>query len=202
MPVRRLVLDVDKTVNEPDLIRLASVIEAASGVKAVNIAVTEIDIETAAPTLAAASLVGSGAPVSYSLAFRVGLVALTTAAFAVFVADYADRRAYLMRASRQLNLTARGQLATTHLGRLAVARSLLATAIACTASFTGAMLPLLAGAALPGLSWIVVVLAVLALTVLGAALGHLFASSRIRWAATLGCGGVAVTWIGVWLHIA
>ncbi|MFG2581034.1 DUF211 domain-containing protein [Streptomyces malaysiensis] len=46
MPVRRLVLDVDKTVNEPDLIRLASVIEAASGVKAVNLAVTEIDIET------------------------------------------------------------------------------------------------------------------------------------------------------------
>lgn len=81
-------------------------------------------------------------------------------------------------------------------------RSLLATVIACTASFTGAMLPLPAGAALPGLSWIVVVPAVVALTVLGAAPGHLFASSRIRWAATLGCGGVAVTWIGVWLHIA
>ncbi|MFY4719809.1 DUF211 domain-containing protein [Streptomyces sp. LaBMicrA B280] len=46
MPVRRLVLDVDKTVDEPDLIHLASVIEAAPGVKAVNIAVTEIDIET------------------------------------------------------------------------------------------------------------------------------------------------------------
>ncbi|MER7967539.1 DUF211 domain-containing protein [Streptomyces sp. NPDC096080] len=46
MSVRRLVLDVDKTVNEPDLIHLALVIEAVSGVKAVNIAVTEIDIET------------------------------------------------------------------------------------------------------------------------------------------------------------
>ncbi|MGI5440637.1 DUF211 domain-containing protein [Streptomyces shenzhenensis] len=46
MPVRRLVLDVDKTIDEPDLIHLASVIEAAPGVKAVNIAVTEIDIET------------------------------------------------------------------------------------------------------------------------------------------------------------
>ncbi|MEU3418074.1 DUF211 domain-containing protein [Streptomyces murinus] len=46
MPVRRLVLDVDKTIDEPDLIHLASVIESVSGVKAVNIAVTEIDIET------------------------------------------------------------------------------------------------------------------------------------------------------------
>ncbi|WP_208754001.1 hypothetical protein [Streptomyces bauhiniae] len=152
-------------------------------------------------TLAAASLVGSGAPVTASLAVRVGLVALTTAAFAVFVADYADRRAYLMRASRQLNLTRRGQLATTRLGRLATARSLLATAIACTASFTGATVPLLVGAALPGLSWIVAVLAVVALAALGAALGHLFAGSPVRWAAVLGSGGVAVIWIGVWLHI-
>ncbi|WP_263979822.1 hypothetical protein [Streptomyces aculeolatus] len=29
MPVRRLVLDVDKTVNEPDLIHLALVMESA-----------------------------------------------------------------------------------------------------------------------------------------------------------------------------
>ncbi|WP_263979821.1 hypothetical protein [Streptomyces aculeolatus] len=34
-------------------------------------------------------------------------MALTTAAFAIFVADYADRRSYLMRASRELNLTRR-----------------------------------------------------------------------------------------------
>lgn len=152
-------------------------------------------------TLSAATLVGSGAPVSASLALRVGLVALTTAAFAVFVADYADRRAYLIRASRQLNLTRRGQLATTRLGRLALTRALTATVIACTASFAGATLPLLAGAAVPDLSWIVVVLAVVALTVLGAVLGRLFAGSSVRWAAVLGCGGVAVTWIGVWLHI-
>ncbi|TGN79681.1 hypothetical protein E5083_08735 [Streptomyces bauhiniae] len=46
MPVRRLVLDVDKTVSEPDLIHLALVIEDVAGVEAVNIAVTEIDIET------------------------------------------------------------------------------------------------------------------------------------------------------------
>ncbi|MEU6284404.1 hypothetical protein [Streptomyces sp. NPDC047028] len=153
-------------------------------------------------TLAAASLVGEGQQVNYLLAVRVGLVALTTAAFAVFVADYAERRAYLVRASRQLNLTRRGQLATTRLGRLAAARSLLATAIACTASFTAAALPLLAGAALPGLSWMVAVMAIAALAALGAVLGHLFAGRPSLWATALGCGGVAVTCIGVWLHIA
>ncbi|MBQ0826457.1 hypothetical protein [Streptomyces tagetis] len=152
-------------------------------------------------TLAAASLVGKGAPVGYHLAVRVGLASLTTAAFAVFVADYADRRSHLMRASRQLNMTQPGQLAATRLGRQAMARSALATAIACTASFTGAVVPLLVGAALPGLSWMVVVLAVGTLAALGAALGRLFAGSSLRWAVVLGCGGVAVTWIGVWLHI-
>jgi hypothetical protein len=46
MPIRRLVLDVDKTVTEPDLVYLAQMIEASAGVQAVNICVTEIDIET------------------------------------------------------------------------------------------------------------------------------------------------------------
>lgn len=46
MPIRRLVLDVDKTVSEPDLIHLARAIEHSPGVQAVNISVTEIDIET------------------------------------------------------------------------------------------------------------------------------------------------------------
>jgi predicted membrane protein (TIGR00267 family) len=153
-------------------------------------------------TLTAASLVGNGSPVTYELAFRVGAVALATSAFAVFVADYAERRAYLVRASRQLNLTAHGHLATTRLGRLAMDRSLLATAVACAASFTGATLPLLVGAALPGVSWVVAVLAVAALAGLGAFLGQLFAERPGRWAAALGCGGVAVTGLGVWLHIA
>lgn len=153
-------------------------------------------------TLTAASLVGGGSPVTYQLALRVGAVALATSAFAVFVADYAERRSYLVRASKELNLTARGHLATTRLGHLALERSLLATALACTASFAGAALPLLVGAAAPGASWIVAVLAVAALTGLGAILGRLFADRPGRWAAALGCGGVAVTWLGVWLHIA
>jgi hypothetical protein len=46
MNIRRLFLDVDKMVARPSLIELAKAIEAVNGVEALNIVVTEIDIET------------------------------------------------------------------------------------------------------------------------------------------------------------
>lgn len=46
MPIRRLALDVDKVVDRPDMVTLACAIEAVAGVAAVNITVTEIDVET------------------------------------------------------------------------------------------------------------------------------------------------------------
>ena len=46
MNIRRLVLDVDKTVGRPTIIELAQAIEPVAGVAGFNIAVTEIDIET------------------------------------------------------------------------------------------------------------------------------------------------------------
>jgi hypothetical protein len=44
--IRRLVLDVDKAVASPSVTELAEAICGVSGVEAVNITVTEIDIET------------------------------------------------------------------------------------------------------------------------------------------------------------
>jgi uncharacterized protein len=44
--VRRLLLDVDKAVQRPDILELAEVIDGVHGVEAVNITVTDIDIET------------------------------------------------------------------------------------------------------------------------------------------------------------
>jgi hypothetical protein len=46
MNVRRLVLDVDKAVIKPSVTELAEAISQVAGVEAVNITVTEIDIET------------------------------------------------------------------------------------------------------------------------------------------------------------
>jgi hypothetical protein len=46
MNIRKLVLDVDKAIARPTLIEIAEAIEKVSGVEALNIVVTEIDIET------------------------------------------------------------------------------------------------------------------------------------------------------------
>jgi len=46
MNIRRLVLDVDKAVARPAVTELAEAICQVAGVEAVNITVTEIDIET------------------------------------------------------------------------------------------------------------------------------------------------------------
>lgn len=45
MNIRRLVLDVDKAVAKPSVTEMAEAICAVAGVEAVNITVTEIDIE-------------------------------------------------------------------------------------------------------------------------------------------------------------
>ncbi|WP_170837883.1 hypothetical protein [Streptomyces sp. TP-A0874] len=152
-------------------------------------------------TLASSSLLGTGSPATLSLAARVGCVALVTSAFTMFVADYAEQRAHLVRAAKELNLISRGHLATTRLGQLAAMRSTRAMAVAAVSSFVGAGLPLLLGVLIPGPSWIVILLAIAALSALGASLAHAFQGRKGRWALAMGCGAVAVTWIGDILHI-
>lgn len=46
MNIRRLLLDVDKASARPSLVELAAAIVDVDGVEAVNITVTEIDMET------------------------------------------------------------------------------------------------------------------------------------------------------------
>ncbi|GIL25435.1 DUF211 domain-containing protein [Actinocatenispora comari] len=46
MPIRRLGLDVDKVLDRPGQVELAQAIERCAGVEAVNVTVTDIDIET------------------------------------------------------------------------------------------------------------------------------------------------------------
>ncbi|MFD4976102.1 hypothetical protein [Streptomyces sp. NPDC058424] len=124
-----------------------------------------------------------------------------TSAFTVFVADYAERRAQLIRADRELNLIRRGQLASTRLGQLALSRSLGSMAAPSTPSFLGAALPLLLGALLPVPSWTVIVLVIAALMALGAVLARLHVGPVVWCSAGMGLGGGAVTWIGIQLHI-
>jgi hypothetical protein len=46
MNIRRILLDVDKAMERPSIIELAESIDAVEGVDAINITVTEIDLET------------------------------------------------------------------------------------------------------------------------------------------------------------
>lgn len=46
MSIRRVVLDVDKSLNRPTLVELVESIEKVPGVEAVNVSVTEMDMET------------------------------------------------------------------------------------------------------------------------------------------------------------
>jgi len=46
MNIRRVLLDVDKAIQRPEIIDIAKAIDAAPGVAALNITVTEIDIQT------------------------------------------------------------------------------------------------------------------------------------------------------------
>ncbi len=50
-PVRRMLLDVDKVLDRPDTVWLARDLASVAGVSAVNITVTEIDIETVGTTV-------------------------------------------------------------------------------------------------------------------------------------------------------
>ena len=46
MNVRRLQLDIDKSISRPDLLELAAALEGVAGVEGVNITVSDIDIQT------------------------------------------------------------------------------------------------------------------------------------------------------------
>lgn len=154
-------------------------------------------------TLAGGALLRDGAgSLTLMLALRVGVAALVTAAFTVFVADYAERRSALVRAAKQLNMTEPGRLAATNLGRKALRESFVAMIVAAGASLVGAGAPLAVGAILPGPAWIVVALTIALLGGFGWLLGGLLAGRRGFWAASMTVGGVVVTAIGVWLNIA
>lgn len=153
-------------------------------------------------TLAAASILHRGQPIDAGFAVRVGLFALATAAFVLFVARYADSRTELVRQSRQLNLASHGHLASTKLGRSVLREALGDAGIASIASFLGAILPLAVAAALPSHSWVALVVAVTLLAVLGVVIAVVIHGQRAYWAIALGLGGLVLSLVGLVLHIA
>lgn len=46
MKIRRVLLDVDKAIQQPEIVDIAQAIDTAPGVAALNVTVTEIDVQT------------------------------------------------------------------------------------------------------------------------------------------------------------
>jgi hypothetical protein len=213
MNVRRVRLDVDWALEGPRIDAVAESISsdvlvggsAMTGKRRATLLPSALGFADGilnALTLASASLLGSRAHATAELSGRIGVAALVTAGFALFVAEYADSRGGLRHASRQLNLGSEKDLSATRLGRDALRRAGGHSALAAVSSLVGASLPLLLAAVLPGPGWIAAAISVAALGALGAVLAGAVLGSRLRWAFTLSLGGVAVTAVGAWLKIA
>jgi predicted membrane protein (TIGR00267 family) len=145
----------------------------------------------------ASATVLHGAGLHLELAVRVGVVAAVSAAFTVFVAEYAQYRAELAQAERQLMYTSSGRLAATSLGRAIRREAFAAATVAALSSFIGASAPLVVGALLPRATWMALVISVAALGALGATLSVNVGGRRLVWVLALILAGIVVTAVGV-----
>jgi predicted membrane protein (TIGR00267 family) len=149
----------------------------------------------------AAGLLGHGGA-TLGLALRVGLATALTTLFVFFVAHYAELRTELAHAERELNLTAHGKLAAGRLGRRSLEDAFLGALTASLCGLLGALLPLLLCYFLPGPAMLGIGITLGLLGVLGALLARSFRGRPLPWAVGITLGGLALTWLGMWLHIA
>lgn len=141
------------------------------------------------------------APMGLGLALRVGAAAAISGAFIFMVAHYAELRGELVEAERQLNLTAHGRFATTLLGRAAFNEAVVGALIASICTFCGALLPLLVGVFVPQVRWLAIVVALLALGLLGYFLAWAVYGHPLRWMIALVVGGIVLAFVGMQLDI-
>lgn len=152
-------------------------------------------------TFASGKLSSGSAGVRLDLACRLALAASLSGLFIFFTAEYARLRGELVEAAKQLNLASRGHLATTRLGRAVRHDAISAAILSAGCNFIGAAFPLLIGILFPAARWLTLVISVLALGVLGVALGHSVSGNAIRWSVSLMLSGIASALIGIELHI-
>lgn len=153
-------------------------------------------------TLAAGKLFtpgGEGATVAMTL--KIGAATSCTTLFVFFVAHYADLRAELVHAERELNLLAHGRLATTRLGQKILRESLSAAVLASICGLIGATIPLGLSLILPAPPILGLIITIALLGILGVVLaGNLF-GSRLAWSMALMAGGLVLAIIGAQLKI-
>ncbi len=152
-------------------------------------------------TLAAGRVLNAKRSHDSTLVFRIPAASALSGAFVFFVAEYARQRGELVRAERQLSLTARGRLAATRLGRAALYDSAGGATLSIVCNFLGALVPLSAGALFPNLSWLTPLLAIAVLGGLDVGIAQAIHGNLVRWAIALMLAGVLLTLAGMQLHI-
>lgn len=152
-------------------------------------------------TLAAGRLLKPGVGADFSLAWRVGAATAVTTLFVFFVAHYAELRADIVRAEKELNLLSHGKLAETALGRRAVLESFAGACLAAFCGLLGSMVPLLLCHFLPQPRWIGIAVTLGLLGLMGALLARSVHGAVAYWCSALVLGGIALTWLGVRLDI-
>jgi hypothetical protein len=149
--------------------------------------------------LTSAKLVTQG-NLTLSLVGKVAAVTACTTSFVFFVAHYAQLRSELVRAARELNLSSKGQLATTQLGKQIFYEALWDALVASVCGVVGSVIPLTIALAIP-IPIVGVGVTIAILGVLGWLLGLSVFGSAALWAAGLILGGIIVTAIGAKLNI-
>jgi len=152
-------------------------------------------------TLAAGRLLKPGEGADFSLAWRVGAATAVTTLFVFFVAHYAELRAEIVRAEKELNLMAHGKLAETALGRRAVLDALAGACLAAFCGLLGAMVPLLLCHFFQEPRWIGIAFTLALLGLMGVVLARSVHGAITYWTIALVAGGIALTWLGVKLDI-
>lgn len=152
-------------------------------------------------TLAAGHFVTGSRP-SLMLALHIALGSALCGVFIFFTAEYARLRSELLEFERQLNLTSKGRLATTSLGKQVRKEAMFSGAVSSAANFAGALIPLMLGATVHGAAVFAIVPAIIALGMLGAILAWSIRGSVWRWTLVLMSSGVLFSALGIWLHIA
>jgi VIT1/CCC1 family predicted Fe2+/Mn2+ transporter len=151
-------------------------------------------------TLSAAKLITRGG-LDPSLVLKVAAVTACTTSFVFFVAHYAQLRAELIRAARELNILSRGHLVTTQLGKQIFREALVDAAVASVCGIVGSTIPLTMSLVAPEFPFVVIGLTIALLGALGCWLAFSVFGSPVLWASGLMLGGGAVTMIGVKLDI-
>lgn len=152
-------------------------------------------------TLASGRLLREHEAIDWNLAWRVATVSAVSGALTYFIAEYARQRRELVRAERHLNLTFRGQLAATRLGRAVFRDALTGMIAAGLCGFLGALLPLAIAAVLPSSGWMALLSSGIALSVLGAGVGRASRGNIIRWSLSLVGVGLFLALLGAVLHV-